>query len=78
MFSLTLRGCDVVLGAQWLHKLEPILWYFVELWMQLSVNEKKHTLKGLQPRSLSIIGSHHMENILKNNSHGVITLLNFI
>ena len=35
-------------------------------------------LKGLQPGSLSIISSHCMETILKNNSHGVITQLHFI
>ena len=34
MFSLPLGGCDVVLGAQWLRTLEPILWDFAELWMQ--------------------------------------------
>ena len=39
---------------------------------------KKHALRGLQPGSLSIISSHRMENILNNNSHGVITQLHFI
>ena len=33
MFSLTLGGCDVVLGAQWLCTLGSILWDFAELWM---------------------------------------------
>ena len=33
MFSLTLGGCDVVLGTQWLCTLGPILWDFAELWM---------------------------------------------
>ena len=33
MFALPLGGCDVVLGAQWLHALGPILWDFAELWM---------------------------------------------
>ena len=40
MFSLPLGGCDVVLGTQWLHTLGPILWDFVELWMQFLVNGK--------------------------------------
>ena len=39
---------------------------------------EKNTLKGLQPRSLSIISSHRMENILNNISHGVIAQLHFI
>ena len=33
MFSLPLGRCDVVLGAQWLRTLGPILWDFAELWM---------------------------------------------
>ena len=46
MFSLPLGGCDVVLGAQWLRTLGPILWDFVEIWMQFSINGTKHTLQG--------------------------------
>ena len=72
MFALPLGGCDVVLGAQWLRTLGPILWDFAELWMQFSINGTKHTLWGLQPWSLSLIGSHHMEKLLKKISHGVI------
>ena len=41
MFSFPLGGCGVVLGAQWLRTLGPILWDFAELWMQFSVNGKK-------------------------------------
>ena len=44
MFALPLGGCDVVLGAQWLRTLGPILWDFAELWMQFSINGTKHTL----------------------------------
>ena len=78
MFSMPLGGCDVILGTQWLCTLGPILWDFAELWMHFLVNGKKHTFKGLQPGSLSIISSHFMEMILKKNSHGVITQLHFI
>ena len=78
MFSIPLGGCDVILGTQWLRTLWPILWDFVELWMQFSVNGKKHTFKGLQTGSLNIISSYHMENLLKNNSHGVIAHLHSI
>ena len=78
MFSLPLGGCDVVLGTQWLHTLGPILWDFAKLWMQFSINGTKHTLRGLQPGSLSLISLHHMENILKKISHGVIAQLYFI
>ena len=72
MFSFPLGVCDVVLGAQWLHTLGPILWDFVELRMSFSVSGEKHTLRGLQLGSLNIISLHRMENILKKSSHGVI------
>ena len=78
MFALTLGRYDVVLGTQWLRTLGPILWDFVELWMQFSPDGHNHTLKGLQPGSLNIISSHRMENILKKNSHGVIAQLHSI
>ena len=78
MFSIPLGGFSMILGTQWLRKLGPILWDFAKLWMQFSVNGKKHTLNRLQPGSLSIISSHCMETILKKNSHGVITQLHFI
>ena len=48
MFALPLGECDVVLGARWLRTLGPILWDFAELWMEFSINGKKHTLKGSQ------------------------------
>ena len=78
MFSMPLGECDVILGTQWLRTLGTILWDFFELWMQFSFNGKKHTWKGLQPGSLSIICSHHMGNILHKNSHDDIAQLHFI
>ena len=78
MFSLPLGGCDVVLGAQWLRTLGPILWDFAKLWMQFSINGTKHTLQGLQPGSLSLISLHRMEKLLNKISHGVIAQLHFI
>ena len=78
MFSIPLGGCFVISGTQWLRTLGPILWDFIEPWMHFLVNGKKNTFNGLQPRSLSIISSHRMENLLKKNSHGVITQLHFI
>ena len=41
MLSFPLGKCDVVLSAQWLCTLGPILWDFVELWMNFQVNGKK-------------------------------------
>ena len=78
MFSLTLGGCDVVLGAQWLHILGPILWDCAEILMQFSINGTKHTLWVLQPGSLSLISSHQIEKLLKKSSQCVIAQLHFI
>ena len=72
MFSLPLGSYDVALGAQGLRTLGSILWDFAELRMQFSVNEKTDTFKGLQPGYPIIMSSHHMENLLKYNSHGGI------
>ena len=78
MFAIPLGGCSMILGTQWLRTLGPILWDFAELWMHLSINSTRHTLRGLQLGSLSLISSHCMEKILKKISHGVIAQLHFI
>ena len=78
MFYFPFGRCDLVLGTQWLHTLGPILWDFSKPYMNISIHGKKQTLKGLQPRTLNIISSHCMEDILNKNSHGVITQLHFI
>ena len=70
---MPLGGCDVILGTKWIRTLGPILCDFDKPWMEFLVNGNKHTFNGLQLVSLNIINSHRMENILKTNSHGVIT-----
>ncbi|KAH9292048.1 hypothetical protein KI387_042763 [Taxus chinensis] len=78
MFSLPLSGCDVVLGAQWLCTLGPMLWDFLELRMQITNSGQKHTLKELLSGSVRIISSHRMEKLLNKGSHGVIAQLHSI
>ena len=41
------RGCDVVLGIQWLITLGPILWDFKELTMQFNWQGSSITWTGL-------------------------------
>jgi hypothetical protein len=36
MFSIDMGGCDIVLGAEWLRNLGPILMDFKELTMQFN------------------------------------------
>ena len=58
--------------------LDPSCGILLKILIQFSINGKKQKLKVLQQGPLSIISSHRMENILNNNSHGVITQLHFI
>ena len=60
MYVLPLGCCDVVLCVQWWMILEPILWDFLDIWMQLKVGGHKYTIKELKFRPSQIISSHHM------------------
>jgi hypothetical protein len=46
-YILTLGGCDMVLGVQWLRTLGPIIWDFLQLTMQFSFLGKTIIWKGL-------------------------------
>jgi hypothetical protein len=46
-FVLTLGGCDVVLGVQWLRTLGPIIWDFLHLTMSFSWRGISILLRGL-------------------------------
>jgi hypothetical protein len=48
-YVLTLGGCDIVLGIEWLRTLGPILWDFLHLTMQYSQAGKQILLTGLNP-----------------------------
>ncbi|KAJ0034381.1 hypothetical protein Pint_26461 [Pistacia integerrima] len=55
-YILTLRGCDIVLGIQWLRTWGPILWDFSRLQMEFSVLEKPRRLQVCCP--LKLLLSH--------------------
>lgn len=46
---LSLGGCDVVLGTQWLYSLGPIQWDFKQLTMKFDYLGKSILLQGLIP-----------------------------
>jgi hypothetical protein len=60
---LTLGGCDLVLGVDWLRLLGPILWDFVELTMKFQQGEKEVQLQGMRPTESTI---EEAKSICKN------------
>jgi hypothetical protein len=78
MFSIDMGGCDIVLGADWLSTLGPILMHFKELTMQFDQEVQKYKFQGITIGSPEIISSHHMENMLKKGHSGIIAQLHAI
>jgi hypothetical protein len=78
MFSIDMGGCDIVLGANWLRTLGPILMDFKELTMQFNQEGQKYNFQGIIFGSPEIISSHHMENMLKKGHSGIISQLHAI
>jgi hypothetical protein len=58
MFAINMGGCDIVLGADWLRTLGPILMDFKELTMQFDQEGHRYKLQGItlvHQRSLVLI-----------------------
>jgi hypothetical protein len=47
LYILSLAGCDVVIGIQWLSTLGHILWNFIKLTMACTFDKRKCLLQGL-------------------------------
>jgi hypothetical protein len=75
MFAIDMGGCDVVLGAEWIRTLGPILMDFKELTMKFDQEGQQYKFQGITAGSLEIISSHHMEKMLKKGHSGIITQL---
>jgi hypothetical protein len=78
MFSIDMGGCDIVLGADWLRTLGPILVYFKELNMQFDQEGHQYKSQGITTGSLEVISSHRMEKLLKKGHSSVIAQLHAI
>jgi hypothetical protein len=78
MFSIDMGGCDIVLGADWLRTLGPILMDFKELTMQFNQEGHQYKFQGITTGSPEIISSHRMEKLLKKGHFGVIAQLHAI
>jgi hypothetical protein len=78
MFAIDMGGCDIVLGAEWLRTLGPILMDFKELTMQFDQEGQQYKFQGIIVSSPEIISSHRMEKLLKKGHSGIISQLHAI
>jgi hypothetical protein len=78
MFSIDMGCCDIVLGADWIRTLGPILMYLKELTMKFDQAGQKYKFQGIIVSSLEIISSHHMEKLLKKGHSSLISQLHAI
>jgi hypothetical protein len=53
-YILSLGGCDMVLGVQWLQTLGPIIWDFLQLTMRFTLFGKPIILTGLNSAGLTV------------------------
>jgi hypothetical protein len=75
MFAIDMGGYDIVLGADWIRTLGPILMDFKELTMQFDQEGHQYKFQGITTSSPEIISSHHMEKLLKKGRSSVISQL---
>ncbi|KAA8517141.1 hypothetical protein F0562_017434 [Nyssa sinensis] len=71
-YILTLGGCDIVLGVQWLSTLGPILWDFVKLRMEFNLLDSKHVLQGITPTEVSLMDGEQFEKAMTQDKRGVV------
>jgi len=75
MFFIDMGVCDIVLGAEWIHTLEPITIDFQELYMSFVKDCHTYLLQGIKANPPKIISSYRMEKILKKGHAGIISHL---
>ena len=63
LFVLGLRGADIVLGAQWLKRLGPVLMNYNQLTMTFFYNNACVELRGDSPTTP--IGLHHFQRLTR-------------
>lgn len=64
-YILPLEGYDVVLGAQWLRTLGPILWDFSKMLMIFKLEEKKVELRSMTTPTDKIVDENEFKKELK-------------
>ncbi|KAF8392867.1 hypothetical protein HHK36_021106 [Tetracentron sinense] len=72
---LSLGGCDMVLGVQWLTTLGPIIWDFTNLRMEFHSKGKRHVLRGATTGAIKVIEVSHMQKALTKTKQAVVAQL---
>lgn len=71
LFIVSLGGCDLVLGFQWLRNLGLILWEFLELTMEFCYGAKTIMLKGLYITRLVVIEVENFPRLARAEKKGL-------
>lgn len=71
-FTFSLGGCDIVLGAQWLLSISPVLWDFIELKTEFTYKGKLTCLKGLPFNGGSLINDKEVSKISPMENEGLL------
>lgn len=72
---LSLGGCNMVLGIQWLKTLGPIIWDFKNLCMEFHHNRHKHVLRGSTNDTIKIVGANCTQKTMIKTEHERIAQL---
>lgn len=72
---LTIGGCDMVLGVQWLSTLGPIMWDFKNFKMQFQWQTKPFLLEGSTQCKVEQVSQKQMDKNLQQEQHGNLVQL---
>lgn len=71
LYMLTLGGCDLVLGVDWLRGLGPVLWNFSDLTMRFQCDEKAVELQGIKRPAIKVTEEDDIADLKKGTTKGI-------
>lgn len=71
LYVLTLGGCDLVLGVDWLRGLGSVLWNFAELTLKFQLGQQSVNLQGIQRPVHSVSEEDHIEDLKQGAAKGI-------